>query len=144
MNSLFSTFRQSELPFSTFRQIMLQFSTLRILEVWQLWLLQNVWKKTIQSNLVLFDLFYFEIKKICSILNLNFWIYFHLFKREEEAFKAYEALNGRFYAGKQIFSYFTHVQNWQDAICGKSIALQFNLFIRLTFQISRFISTEQM
>ena len=40
------------------------------------------------------------------------------FSSEKDAVKAYRTLNGRFYAGKQIFCYFSHVTNWREAICG--------------------------
>lgn len=40
------------------------------------------------------------------------------FEREKHALKAQIALNGRYYAGKPIYCYFTHVKKWNDAICG--------------------------
>jgi len=39
------------------------------------------------------------------------------FEREKDALKAYQKLNGRYYAGKQIYCFFTHVKNWYEAIC---------------------------
>lgn len=39
------------------------------------------------------------------------------YESEKDAQKAYESLNGRFYAGKPIYCYFTHVKKWRDAIC---------------------------
>ena len=45
------------------------------------------------------------------------------FFREEYAIRAYRGLNGRYYAGKQIYCYFTHVKNWKDAVCGNILCL---------------------
>ena len=45
------------------------------------------------------------------------------YKSDVEAMRAYTALNGRFYAGKKIYGFFTHVKNWRDAVCGKFIKL---------------------
>ncbi|CAF1049930.1 unnamed protein product [Brachionus calyciflorus] len=41
------------------------------------------------------------------------------FENENQARKAYEELNGRYYAGKKIFCYFSHVKNWKDAVCSR-------------------------
>ncbi len=38
--------------------------------------------------------------------------------REKDARKAYENLNGRYYGGKVLSPYFTHVKNWKEALCG--------------------------
>ncbi|GFT87923.1 hypothetical protein NPIL_156461 [Nephila pilipes] len=40
------------------------------------------------------------------------------FSNEEEAVKAYQAFNGRYYAGKQLTCEFTNVIKWRSAICG--------------------------
>ncbi len=41
------------------------------------------------------------------------------FLSEKDAIKAYNHLNGRYYAKKKIFCYFTHVKNWFEAVCGQ-------------------------
>jgi len=38
--------------------------------------------------------------------------------REQSALKAYQNLNGRYYGGKVIYPFFTHVKNWKEALCG--------------------------
>ncbi|GFV64991.1 hypothetical protein TNCV_763331 [Trichonephila clavipes] len=40
------------------------------------------------------------------------------FSSEEEAVKAYQAFNGRYYAGRQLTCEFTNVIKWRSAICG--------------------------
>ncbi|GBN53559.1 U2 small nuclear ribonucleoprotein auxiliary factor subunit-related protein 1 [Araneus ventricosus] len=40
------------------------------------------------------------------------------FSKEEEAVKAYQQFNGRYYAGKQLTCEFTNVIKWRSAICG--------------------------
>lgn len=40
------------------------------------------------------------------------------FSTEEEAVKAYQAFNGRYYAGRQLTCEFTNVIKWRSAICG--------------------------
>ena len=40
------------------------------------------------------------------------------FENENEAMKAYMALNGRWYAGKQLSCEFSNVTKWKNAICG--------------------------
>jgi hypothetical protein len=41
------------------------------------------------------------------------------YELEEEAARACGAISGRFYAGKRVYGYFTHVKNWRDAVCGE-------------------------
>ncbi|RNA27610.1 U2 small nuclear ribonucleo auxiliary factor 35 kDa subunit-related 2 [Brachionus plicatilis] len=41
------------------------------------------------------------------------------FEDECDTKAAFQDLNGRFYAGRQIFCYYSHVKNWRMAVCSK-------------------------
>lgn len=49
--------------------------------------------------------------------------------REKDAQNAYCALNGRYYAGKVVSCFFTHVKNWREAICGRILFIFFKMII---------------
>jgi hypothetical protein len=43
------------------------------------------------------------------------------YESEEEAKNAFQQLNNWQFRGKRVFCFFTHVNNWKEAICGTKI-----------------------
>jgi len=41
-----------------------------------------------------------------------------MYKREEDAVRAFQAFQGRFYAGRQLFVQYSPLVNWKTAVCG--------------------------
>jgi len=41
-----------------------------------------------------------------------------MYKREEDARRAFQAFQGRFYAGRQLFVQYSPLVNWKTAVCG--------------------------
>lgn len=52
---------------------------------------------------------------------------------EKDAQNAYSALNGRYYAGKVVSCFFTHVKNWREAICGKILVILFRKIVSISY-----------
>ena len=62
-----------------------------------------------------------QIKVCCNkSLHLRGNVYIQ-YKKENDATKAFQTFNGRWYAGKQLSCMFISIDNWKPAVCGKFI-----------------------